>query len=483
MIKLRIYTNTIVPGTLNVEYADITDISIDARGCSGVGFASQEARMAEVELVLDEFLEEHIVNGSVADLNYLGFPVELMRDNVVIFSGFIKKDADILRVSEGVRLVRLRIHDIFWVFLDFAEGKTRDISVGSTIYPATGLRDWLNWVKAQMPEAMRYEIEVSNNYEQMQWAPYFAPGTALFDWTEDDALAPEFPDIKRRSIVMYESGGELYFEYCLHDTLTFLADVGQWVNATYWQHLVWRKYRITDRRTGQMALVTQSQAPVLSNDAQLADSDPATVAEWIANLPSIVDTYSVMPENGLTEILYDGLVYLVRDTGFYLNYHPAEAVWVGDGSEESEGEIYGVDVMSFIEDMTKLLCAWLEPDGFILRIKNRMVLPSASGYSVSDDEVFMGSFRREKISGSSFSMDCSYLVNGDLIREGVEKYYNELFMSVLPYGFEFKAVLGGHDYRVGEVVDYGGWIILITEIDADIYGREALIRGVGGDAA
>jgi hypothetical protein len=190
-----------------------------------------------------------------------------------------------------------------------------------------------------------------------------------------------------------------------------------------------------------------------------------------------------MPENGLAEITITGLLYLIRGTGVYLNYHPAEAVWVGNGEDDDEGEVYSVDVMSFIEDMTKLLCAWLEPDGFFLRIKNRMVLPAVSGYSVSDDEIFMGSFRREKLSGASFSMDCSYLVNGDMMREGVEKYYNEVFSALLPYGFEFKAVLGEHEYQIGDVVDYDGWIILITEIDADIYGREAVIRGVGGDAA
>lgn len=479
MIKLRIYTDTIVPGTLNVEYADITDISIDPRGCSGVSFASQEARMAEVELVLDEFLEEHIVNGSVADLNYLGFPVELMRDNVVIFSGFIKKDADILRVSDGVRLVRIRIYDILWIMLDYAEGKVRQLTEGETIYPAVALREWLNWVKAQMPEAMRYEIEVSNNYEQMQWAPYFAPGTALFDWTEDYALAPEFPDIKRRSIVMYESGGELYFEYCLHDTLTFVQGVGYYITATHYQHLVWRKYRITDLVMGTKELVDENDVYHIDDDGELDDSSPETVAEWVAKLDSIVDLYPVMPESGIDTIEYDGVVYLVRGKGLYLNYHPSEAVFVGDGDTENEDSTYDVDMMSFIEDMTKLLCAWLDADGWMLRIKNRMVLPAESGYSIPEDLVV--SFRRSRADISSMSMDLSYLVNGDLMREGVEEYYNEMFLERLPYSFELEVILDGHEYSVGEVVDYDGWIIMITEIDEDVvYRRDAQLRGVGG---
>jgi len=47
--------------------------------------------------------------------------------------------------------------------------------------------------------------------------------------------------------------------------------------------------------------------------------------------------------------------------------------------------------------------------------------------------------------------------------------------------------INGDDYVIVESADAvkypDGWIILITEIDADIYGREAVIRGVGGDAA
>jgi hypothetical protein len=480
MVELKIFTSDVYPGTLNRTYIDITDLKIDARSCSGVGFTSQEARMAEVELVMDDWLEEAIVHGGTVGLNYTGFSAEIRRDGVVIFCGYIRQDADIIRDGHfDLRLIRLRIYDILWLILDFAEGKVRQLTEGDTIYPASGLAGWLNWLLGQMPADMAHNIEISNDYASLEWAPYFAPGMAIFDWQYDNTLQPEYGNVVRRSIVMYEEGGELYFEYCLHDTFLFYTTVGIYVNATYYQHMVWQKYRVMDRRMGWLEIVSDSGVQMVDHSTNaLPDAEEATLSAWIAGLPNLVDSFDVHEENGISELRYDGVGYLIREGGFYMAYHPDEAVWVGDGDDENEDSVYEVDLLNFIEDMTKLLCAWLDADGWTLRIKNRMVLPAVSGYSIPDEEVV--SFRRNKGSENSMSMDLSYLVHGDLMREGVERYYNEIFIDRLPYSYELEVVLAEHEYSVGDVVDYDGWIIMITEIDADIYGREARMRGVGG---
>lgn len=480
MIKLRIYTD----GNDYVEYEDILDLSIDAKSCSGVGFMSQEARQAEFDLVMDSWLNEHVINGADVGLSYLGMYAAIYRDSEIIFSGFMKRDVDITRPEgcESVKLIRVRIYDLLWVLLDFAEGKEYNLYEFDPFSPVNGLVIWMGWVIQSMPWALRSRIGLGNEYEALNWAPYFSAGDPIFNWLDDMRLQPEYPDVRRRSLVMYESDGDLYVEYCLHDTFTFIVGVGGYFTATHYQHFIWRKYRLVIADNGwECGLVmVDGQYVALTRDdsATLESDDDITVAAWVATLPSYFDTYNVAEENDITEYRIGGLGFVIANGTFYQTYHPNDEVFPIGSDEEDDREAVPVDAVTFIEDMTKILCAWIEAVPGALKIKNRMVLPAESGYSLSDDEVI--NFKRERAEKGTLSMDCGYLANGDSLRTGVEKYYNEVFMERMPYGYEVGVVLAEHRYGVGDVIDYDGWLIMITEVSEDIHGREALLRGVGG---
>lgn len=480
MIKLRIYTE----GDNYVEYEDILDMQIDAKGCSGVGFMSQEARQAELELVMDSWLNEHIINGADVGLSYLGLYGVIYRDSEILFSGFMKRDVDIIRPEEceSVKLIRVRIYDLLWVLLDFAEGKEYILYEFDPFAPVNGLMIWMGWVIQSMPWALRSRIGLGNEYDALDWAPYFSAGETIFSWYNDPMLQPEYPMVRRRTLVMYESDGDLYVEYCLHDTLTFIAGVGEYYNATHYQHFIWRKYRLVIADNGwECGLVMvdgQDVALTRDDSAVLESDDDITVAAWVATLPSYFDTYTVADENDITEYRLGGLGFVIENGTFYQTYHPSDEVFPMGTDAEDDREAIGVDAVTFIEDMSKILCAWIEADAGVLRIRNRMVLPAASGYSLSNDEV--KNFKRERANKGELSLDCSYLVNGDSLKKGLERYYNEVFMERMPFGYEISVILTEHRYGVGDVIDYDGWLIMITEVSEDLHGREAVIRGVGG---
>ncbi len=481
MIQLRLRRGD--TGDWGYGFTDITELKIDARSCSGVGFANQEARMAEVEVELLPVLENLILSGSVLDCGYLNIRADIERDGEAIFSGFIKRDVEIKRESANVRTMRIQIYDVLWVMLDFAEGKQAQFMGHDRIYPIYGLRYKLVEVLSEMPADIRRHIVIVDNYAPLLWAPYYAPGAALFSAANTNlGLQPEYPNILRRGIVIYEQDGELYLEYCLHDVFTFLAGFPGYINATYFQHMVWQKYKLVDQEYGnpRLDLQADSGSQFISHDAVLGDDDPDTIANWIALLPSILDNYEIHEENGITHIIYEGVKYLIEGMNFYLSYLPSEAVVVGNGNE-SDGETeYAVDMTTFFGDMAKLLCAWLDADGMVLRIRNRFVLPAESGYSIGEDEIL--NFRRLRGEGSNISIDVGYLVNAELIRDGVLQYYEQMLKENMPYSYELEVILGEHRYAVGDVIDYSGNLIMITEIDEDpLYGRDARLRGVGGE--
>lgn len=477
MIKVKIYSDA----TTYVEYSDILDLDIDPKGCSGVGFMSQEARMAELSLLLDAWLTENILNGLDIGMQYLALRAVILRDENIIFSGFLKCDADIIvpEECESTKILKIRIYDPFWVILDFAEGLEFNLYEFDPFPPITALPVWLEWVQAAMPAYLALYIVVSDDYNELNWEPYYAAGAPLFSFSDPLTVQPEYANVERRSLVMYVEDDELYLEYCLHDSFTVLAGFEGYINADHYQHFIWSKYHVFNATTvGRLIRVETSNEQTRDDSTILPDTNPATIAAWIANLPSYFDNYPVTDENGLTEVRMGAQGYVLTEGNFSQTYHPREEVRPLGPDENDDEEAILVDALTFIEDMTKILCAWLDADGFVLRIKNRMVLPAESNYSVNADE--LKTFRKVKGNNSSLSMDCSYLANGDALRDGLERYYNEVFSERMPYGFELDVYLADHVYEVGEVIDYDGWLMMIIEIKEDIYGHEAQLVAVGG---
>lgn len=458
------------------DYYDIWDVSVDAKSCVGVGFMSLEARQAEFCLLVDTWVRDNIVEGVAAGKGYLPVSCEIYDGSTLLIKGWVMQDSETEEPVPGVEVCRVKLGDALCMLLDFGEGMKKSLAYNSVIYPLAEIGNTLAAMRAALPSTLypAFPLSLDPDYEVLDWMPYFAPGAEILNW--EDLPAPTYNNVIDRYFVIYINGGnELIIEYCLYDTFTFTYGATPPYGIDYYQHLWWKKWKLEGE---SLTEVSASGNQTDLDSGGIANLDPETIAAYIATVTSLKAGYSITAPNGIEQIRSGYMGCMLADSRVLLLLHPSE----GAMTQETEGEetSFEVDNNGFLSDMVKLMCAYLEVDGSEINIKNKLLLPADPSYEVLDSEVVWGSWRRTESDSGEVGASLSYMKDGALMAEGIEEYYAGIAEELMPFGFEWEVYGSEHNYAVGEVVSYKGYIIMISSVDPDLDTGKIALKGVGG---
>ncbi len=461
MIWVEFWTST----SAHTDYADILSLEIDKKSCSGVGFTQQEGRMATLSLRLDAWINEHIAEAEMLEGGYLPIWGVVKRDNEILFSGAVKGPAGVKRQSASVDTVDIKLRDLIYVYMDFWSGLTIHVLPEDPFIPKTAVIYAINNViRPRIPSGIRqFGCQIFDEYDYLEWMPYYIPDNdSILDWTSFPG--PEYTNIRLRYFVMYESGGTLYVEYCLYDTLLITAGSPPTVYADYYQHLYWRKWSISGTTVTDIA---ESGQQFQANNGVLPDYNQATIDAFINAQTKLTDGYPIRVDDDVNYLRINDIGYVISGTEFSLQYHPNMMVHPAEAKD--------VEVSVLLPDMLKMLCAWIDSDGMNCSLMNRMVLPGSAAYTLPEP------YQVERTDGGTdeVSLDCGYLTDGEQIASGVEAYYNQEMSAKLPYSFDFE-LPPTLDYQIGDVVSWEGYILMITGVNVDLRKTVARVTAMGG---